>query len=128
MWEYQCRLDENEGLRGNGVVDGDTLHLIVDLGFDVLRKVTLRIDGIDTAEIHFVSHDSEEYEIGMEQTEFVDDWVQEVQESHDGEFPFIVRSRTWSGKYGRSIGDVQRKDNGEWITDALIEEWPEVEV
>lgn len=45
MWVYRCKV-----LR---VVDGDTVDVDIDLGFDVwLRKARVRLAGIDTAELH----------------------------------------------------------------------------
>jgi micrococcal nuclease len=43
MYEYHC-----EVMR---VVDGDTLHLDVDLGCDVHTLMTVRLDGIDAPEM-----------------------------------------------------------------------------
>ena len=42
MYEYKCEVKR--------VVDGDTMDVILDLGFDVLHSVRVRLAGIDTPE------------------------------------------------------------------------------
>ena len=42
MYEYKCKVKR--------VVDGDTMDVILDLGFDVLHSVRVRLAGIDTPE------------------------------------------------------------------------------
>jgi endonuclease YncB( thermonuclease family) len=34
------------------IIDGDTIHLRVDVGFETFRLIRARVDGIDTAELH----------------------------------------------------------------------------
>ena len=42
MYEYNCKVKR--------VVDGDTMDVILDLGFDVHHAVRVRLAGIDTPE------------------------------------------------------------------------------
>ena len=43
MYQYNCRIDR--------VVDGDTVDVDIDLGFDVwLKKQRIRLYGVDTPE------------------------------------------------------------------------------
>ena len=42
MYEYACTVDR--------VVDGDTVDVILDLGFDILYRTRVRLYGIDTPE------------------------------------------------------------------------------
>tara|TARA_R110001592_G_scaffold115415_1_gene315848 strand:+ start:58 stop:480 length:423 start_codon:yes stop_codon:yes gene_type:complete len=42
MYEYSCTVDR--------VVDGDTIDVILDLGFDILYRSRVRLYGIDTPE------------------------------------------------------------------------------
>ena len=37
-------------MRGNCVVDGDTIDCVLDLGFSILHKCRVRLYGIDTPE------------------------------------------------------------------------------
>lgn len=80
------------------VVDGDTLDVMVDLGFKLNKKVRVRLSGVDTAETYGVSHDSEEYRAGKRQEEFTREWLE------NSEY-ICVRTRE-KGKYGRWIATV----------------------
>ncbi len=42
MYEYACTVER--------VVDGDTIDVTLDLGFDILHKCRVRLYGIDTPE------------------------------------------------------------------------------
>ena len=42
MYEYACKVDR--------VVDGDTIDVVLDLGFDILYRCRVRLYGIDTPE------------------------------------------------------------------------------
>ena len=42
MYEYSCKVKR--------VVDGDTMDVILDLGFDILYSCRVRLGGIDTPE------------------------------------------------------------------------------
>lgn len=110
-WSYRARLER--------VVDGDTVDLEVDLGFRTHKTIRVRLPNVDTAEIYGSEKDSEEYKKGIEQTKFVEDFL-----NVDGEWPLRFESMEESGKYGRWIGDISI--DGEYLTEALISEWPEV--
>ena len=47
------------------VVDGDTIDAVIDLGFYIEITERLRLEGLDTPEIHGVAHASEEYKKGI---------------------------------------------------------------
>ena len=86
------------------VVDGDTLDLLISLGFQVCIKVRVRLYGIDTPETFGVKKESEEWKAGMAAKDRVLDWIaalgnQVVIRSHDGK-------RLGTGKYGRWIAEV----------------------
>lgn len=109
--------------RAREVVDGDTLDLFIDQGFNDYKKITVRLRGVDTDEIFFVSKDTEEYRRGMEQKEFVEDFVG-IEEHGEGEFPLSVRT-FGKGKYGRWIAYIWR--DGDNLTEELVEKWPETD-
>lgn len=124
MWEYNATVD--------GVVDGDTLDLVVDLGFTVHVKVRARLYGVDTPETYGVKHDSEEYKAGKAATEFVEDWLAGFPGPDDegGYLPITIRSYDGKplgqGKYGRWLVEVMRPDasnlNILCLNDALVRE------
>jgi len=125
VWRFQARLVR--------VVDGDTVDVTADLGFKTRRTIRLRLIGVDTAEIFGVPHDSDEYQTGIEQAQFVKDWLADAppadgeratRDAHD--WPLVVRTETETGKYGRYIADVQRKVEGDWLVPTLLDEYPDV--
>lgn len=118
MWTYQCRV-----LR---VVDGDTLDILIDLGFYSRLEARVRLAGLDTAEIYGVKHESDEYEEGMVHKRFVEDWV-DAAPDQDWPWPFVVRTEKQTGKYGRWIGELERKADDEVLNQTLLAEFPSVE-
>lgn len=111
-WTYKAELQR--------VVDGDTYDLRIDLGFGTFKDIRVRLRGVDTAEVYGVKKESDQYERGMRQSDFVREWfddaAQIIVETHEDE----------TGKYGRYLVDVMNED-GESLRDALVTEWPDVE-
>ena len=108
------------------IVDGDTFDVRIDLGFETYITERIRTKDIDAREIHFVSHDSEEYERGMLHTRFVEDWVEKSRGEY--EWPFILYSAEFGrGAYGRVIGDIYSKELTEWKAIALYENFDDVD-
>jgi len=99
------------------VVDGDTLDLLIDLGFRVFTKVRVRLFGVDTPETFGVKKESEEYQAGKEATHFVETWFTEREnvlvKSHDGK-------PLGQGKYGRWLAVVLPRDGGMSLNEALL--------
>ena len=112
---YRCRL--------TNIVDGDTFDVIVDLGFNVTHEFRVRPLDIDAAEIHFVRHDSDEYKKGVEQTEWVEDWIVTGESDwEDDEWPFVIDTeRDNTGKYGRYLAYLHRRSDGEELTAAFLD-------
>lgn len=79
------------------VIDGDTLKVRFDLGFDTFTRQTLRLRGIDCPEV-----DTKE---GQEAKAFVQSYIKEAQ-------MIIVRSSR-SDKYDRYLADVYIPQGGE---------------
>ena len=91
MYEYKVIIDR--------WVDGDTVDVDIDLGFDVvLKKQRVRLHGIDAWESR--TRDLEE-EKGLGAKEFCKNFCKE------GE-PAILKTKTYdaSGKYGRILGEI----------------------
>ena len=55
----------------NRVVDGDTIDVTIDLGFDLFKKERVRVAGVDTPEKR--TRDLEEKELGIHAT----NWLKE---------------------------------------------------
>jgi len=109
MYEYQARVVE--------VIDGDTIDVVVDLGFRMRRQIRLRLSGVDTHETYGVDHDSHEYQLGARETRFVSDWLPDAEGE---EWPLVVRTEK-RGKYGRYLADVERQSDGAVLNDVLVE-------
>ena len=91
MYEYAIK----EVVR---VVDGDTVDIIIDLGFSLTKKERVRLAGIDTPESR--TKDLEEKAMGIESKEFLERRLKDG--VHSG-----LRVRTEKdGKYGRMLGWV----------------------
>ena len=92
------------------VVDGDTLDVIIDVGFNMLRKDRIRINRIDTPE----SKTTDEYEkkLGLDAKKFVSEWVKKSKQ---------IRIKTIKDdKYGRILGELFNENN-ECLNNLLIE-------
>lgn len=99
------------------IVDGDTMDLEVDLGFDAFVRVRVRLVAVDTPEIHFVSRDSEEYEEGREAVAFVEDFF----DRHDH---VILQTEKDGGRgsYGRWLATIFPPDGGDDLGQQLLDE------
>jgi len=78
------------------VVDGDTIDILIDLGFDLTKKERVRLAGIDTPESR--TRDLEEKAMGLEAKDFLERRLTEGMASG-------LRVKTEKdGKYGRMLG------------------------
>jgi micrococcal nuclease len=106
------------------VIDGDTVDLLVDLGFRTQKEVRVRINGIDTAEIYGAPKGSEEYRRGQEHADFARDWFDKnAGEEH---WPFILSTEKDHGKYGRWPGRITSKTTGNVYHEDVVAEFPAV--
>ena len=86
MYEYRVKSVER-------VVDGDTVDVILDLGFGLFKKERVRIAGIDTPEKR--TRNLKEKKLGCDATEYAEKWFSEGD--------IIIRTEK-DGKYGRMLG------------------------
>ena len=85
----------------NRVLDGDTIDVTIDLGFDLYKKERVRIAGVDTPEKR--TRNLEEKALGIEAT----NWLKEKLEgaiSGDDELSVRTELVGGTGKYGRLLG------------------------
>ena len=85
----------------NRVVDGDTIDVTIDLGFDLFKKERVRVAGVDTPEKR--TRNLEEKELGIDAT----NWLKEKLEGAvAGDDDLIIRTELDGGvgKYGRLLG------------------------
>ena len=91
MYEYGCTVTR--------VVDGDTIDVIIDLGFSILHKCRVRLYGIDTPESR--TRDKDEKARGKLAAKFLKDSI-------DKGKTVVLQSKLKDskGKYGRVLGSV----------------------
>ena len=102
----------------NKVLDGDTIDVTIDLGFDLFKKERVRVAGVDTPEKR--TRNLEEKELGIDAT----NWLKkELEDVLAGDDELIVRTELHGGvgKYGRLlgwlyVGDEQVSLNEQMIT------------
>lgn len=110
MYEYRARAIE--------LVDGDTFD-VVDMGFNMRRRIPLRLKGVDTHETDGVSQDTEEYERGKREANYVREWLPMGTE---GEWPLVVHTEE-KGKYGHYLAKVVRRRDDAVLNEELLKEF-----
>ena len=106
------------------VLDGDTIDVIIDLGFDLYKKERVRIAGVDTPEKR--TRNLEEKELGIDAT----NWLKEkLDGAINGDDDLVIRTELVGGvgKYGRLLGWLYIGDGHESLNESMVEEgyaWP----
>ena len=83
------------------VLDGDTIDVLIDLGFDLYKKERVRIAGVDTPEKR--TRDLEEKVLGIHATDWMKDKLNETIKG-DEELTIRTELKGGVGKYGRLLG------------------------
>ena len=107
------------------MVDGDTIDVTIDLGFDLYKKERVRVAGVDTPEKR--TRDLEEKALGIDAT----NWLKEKLEgaiSGDDELAVRTELVGGMGKYGRLlgwlyIGDAELSLNEQMIAEGYAWEY-----
>ena len=107
------------------MLDGDTIDVTIDLGFDLYKKERVRVAGVDTPEKR--TRDLEEKELGIDAT----NWLKEKLEgaiSGDDELAVRTELVGGMGKYGRLlgwlyIGDAELSLNEQMIAEGYAWEY-----
>ena len=103
----------------NRVVDGDTIDVTIDLGFDLYKKERVRVAGVDTPEKR--TRDLEEKELGKDAT----NWLKEKLEGAvAGDDDLVIRTELVGGvgKYGRLLGWLYIGDGDVSLNEEMITE------
>ena len=101
------------------VVDGDTIDVSIDLGFDLIKKERVRIAGIDTPEKR--TRDLEEKALGIDAT----NWMKKnLEETIAGDDELTIRTELVGGmgKYGRLLGWLYVGESDVSLNEIMIEE------
>jgi micrococcal nuclease len=106
MYEYYVRKVDN-------VVDGDTIDVLIDLGFDILFSSRVRLAGIDTPESR--TKDLKEKALGLESKEYLKKHLKDAKS-------VVIKTEKMdsSEKYGRILGWVYINGDTESLNDKMI--------
>jgi micrococcal nuclease len=106
MYEYYVRKVEN-------VVDGDTIDVLIDLGFDILFQSRVRLAGIDTPESR--TKDLKEKALGLESKEYLKKHLKDAKS-------VVIKTEKMdsSEKYGRILGWLYVNEDTESVNDKMI--------
>ena len=99
------------------VLDGDTIDVTIDLGFDLYKKERVRVAGVDTPEKR--TRNLEEKALGIDAT----NWLKkELEDVLAGDDELIVRTELvgGTGKYGRLLGWLYVGDEQVSLNEQMI--------
>ena len=104
LFHYKATVDR--------VVDGDTIDVILDLGFDISYRGRVRFQGINAPESR--TRDAVEKQAGLAAKRYVEDWVNGLEKR-----VIIQTSLDDRGKFGRILGRILN-DDGECLNDEMV--------
>ena len=106
MYEYFVKEVKN-------VVDGDTIDVVIELGFDILFASRVRLAGIDTPESR--TTDKAEKALGIEAKEYLKKQLKDAKS-------VVIRTEKMdsSEKYGRILGWVYVNGDSESLNNKMI--------
>ena len=103
MYEYKVK-------EVTKVVDGDTVDVIIDLGFGLFKKERCRVAGIDSPESR--TRDKKEKEYGLQAKAYLKGLLESAEKLY-------VRTEK-DGKYGRMLGWFYCEDFTESLNEHMI--------
>jgi micrococcal nuclease len=106
MYEYYVRKVEK-------VVDGDTIDVLIDLGFDILFQSRVRLAGIDTPESR--TKDLKEKALGLESKEYLSKHIKDAKS-------VVIKTEKMNSteKFGRILGWIYVNGDTESLNDKMI--------
>ena len=106
MYEYYVRKVEN-------VVDGDTIDVLIDLGFDILFQSRVRLAGIDTPESR--TKDLKEKALGLESKEYLKKALKDAKS-------VVIKTEKMNSteKFGRILGWIYVNGDTVSLNDMMI--------
>ena len=96
------------------IVDGDTIDVAIDLGFDVCTKQRVRLLGIDTPESR--TSDNEEKKFGLLSKQKLKEWCLKAVASDKDDIEIELRcpEADSRGKFGRVLAEVWVSEGVQW--------------
>lgn len=108
LWLYRAKVVN--------IVDGDTIDCLVDKGTNDYKIMRIRLQGINTPEIHNVKKTSTEYKAGMVSKKALEDKVL-------GKEIMLTTHKGKTGKYGRYLGTIELPSGPSAISYLNINNW-----
>jgi len=104
---FKCRVSAIEK-----IVDGDTVDVVIDLGFDVCTRQRVRLLGIDTPESR--TRDQEEKKFGLLAKRKLKQWCLKAVESEKDDIELELRcpEADSRGKFGRVLAEIWVIEDG----------------
>jgi|TARA_R110002020_G_scaffold474674_2_gene706710 endonuclease YncB( thermonuclease family) len=103
LYHYRAKIER--------VVDGDTIDVTLDLGFDLHMQARIRFAGINAPESR--TRDLVEKQKGLEAKRFVEDWIGNCE-------TLIVQTQLdKKGKFGRILGNILNHE-GACLNDEMV--------
>ena len=106
MYAYKCKIVS--------IVDGDTIDIELDLGFEIRLKERVRLLGVDTPEVY----GNKAVPAGQAASAFTKAWVQS-KVTRDGHFVYESKRYNARDKYGRSLGTITWVDAVPNLTETI---------
>lgn len=96
-----------------GAYDGDTIDMVVDVGFRMSSRQRLRVLGINTPELRGKSKED-----GLRFRQLTRAWLQAGLDT-GLTYPFMITTAK-SDAFGRYLASIKRTDTGEDLTEYLL--------
>lgn len=105
MYEYKVKVTD--------VIDGDTIDVVIDLGFDIFTNRRVRLAGIDTPESR--TTDLNEKKLGIEAKEYLKHLLRNASN-------VVIKTLATdvNEKYGRVLGQVYINSSTMSVNDLLV--------
>ncbi len=97
------------------IVDGDTIDVIIDLGFKITTNQRIRFAGINTPETYNVKKESEEYKKGILAKQYVEKRLAANKNIIE------IETEKVPEKFGRYLGKILLADSAKPLNDELVE-------
>jgi len=101
MYEYEIKVQK--------VIDGDTIDVLFDVGFNMFREERVRLAGIDAPET--LTKDKREKSMGNEAKVFVGEWLRGKKS--------LRAKTTKDDKYGRILAHIY-DDQGKCLNEDIV--------
>ena len=102
------------------VLDGDTIDVTIDLGFDLYKKERVRIAGVDTPEKR--TRDLEEKALGIDATNWLKKKLEDTIAGEGDELTIRTELVGGTGKYGRLLGWLYINEDTISLNEQMITE------